>query len=365
MRHLLFRSLIVPFYKENLNLFFFLMTVLFFSVGEVDGAEIFQFHYSLARGMLEDKGYLLFVFLCWLLYARKCTAFVLTRIRQPEYGFLSIYNCLDKPQRLSLFLTVTAWLMMPILVYFIYLVVIGMILHQYTPLLITAAYLLAICLGAALWLLYRLAHRSNQIDSIISLPLRSSIAYPLILLRQVLHQQKLVWLGLKVFTCGLLYFAAKNNTAGYYETTTLFLFFNFGILANGLIVHSLREFEETSMSAWRGAPVSLPRRLLQYALVYLILLSPEIITACRLGPEHLHYTDGLLFFLCGYGLVLLMHAISFLQPFSRREYLILLLLIFSVQYFFMGWLGLWPMCGLLFIAAIISFFAGYYQFERN
>ncbi|HEY6900522.1 MAG TPA: hypothetical protein VI233_07765, partial [Puia sp.] len=82
---LLFRSLIVPFYKENLNLFFFLATVLVFSVGEVDGAELWQFHYSLAQGMLQEREFLLFVFLCWFLYARKAVAFVLGRMRQPQY----------------------------------------------------------------------------------------------------------------------------------------------------------------------------------------------------------------------------------------------------------------------------------------
>ncbi|MBS1663432.1 MAG: hypothetical protein JST68_20485 [Bacteroidetes bacterium] len=365
MRSLLFRSLIAPFYKENLNLFFFLATVLVFSVGEVDGAELFQFHYSLAQGMLQNSGFQLFVFLCWLLYARKWVGFVLGRMQQPQYGFLSIYNCLDRPKRLGLFLTVAAWLMMPVLLYFLYLIVIGSLLHLYAPLLLTAAYLAAICLGAAIWLVSRLRYRHESMGVRVGLPFRMGAAYPIVLLRYVFHRQKWIWLGLKVFTCGLLYFAGLNNTGGYYETTTLFLFFNFGILGNGLIVHGVREFEETQLQAYRGAPVSLIKRLLQYALVYLVLLSPEAITAYRLGPEHLHYGDGVLFLLCGYSLVLVMHTISYLQHFTRREYLTLLLMIFSVQYFFMGWLGLWPMFGVLLAAAGIAFYAGYYRFERS
>jgi len=192
-----------------------------------------------------------------------------------------------------------------------------------------------------------------------------SSAYPMMLLRYVAYRQKLIWLGLKLFTCGILYLTALNNGLGYYETTTLFLFFNFGIFVNGMLVHSLREFEESYLLFYRGLPVPLPKRLAEYSLVYLVLLLPEIVTAGVLTPVHLHYRDAVVFVLNALGLVLLMNGISFLRHFGRREYGIVLLMIFSVQYIFMGFIGLVPLCVVVFVAAIVSFLAGYYRFERN
>ena len=73
---MLFRSLVGPFYKENISLLFFLFIVMIGVVGEDNGAEIWQYHYSLALAMLQNAGYLLFVFVAWLLYTRKCVLFV-------------------------------------------------------------------------------------------------------------------------------------------------------------------------------------------------------------------------------------------------------------------------------------------------
>jgi hypothetical protein len=163
----------------------------------------------------------------------------------------------------------------------------------------------------------------------------------------------------------VLYGIALNNTTpDDYETVSLFLFFNFGVLANGVIVFGLREFEETRLFFYRAAPVPLLRRLAGYALVYFVLLIPEFITAALLVPIHLHHGDALLFSLCAYGLVLLMNGITFLGNFSRKEYLFLLLMVFCVEYIFLGGIGLLLLCGLLFAAAIVAFWAGYYRFER-
>lgn len=356
----LFRSLVQPFYKENLNLFFFAATILFFAVGEVDGAELFQFHESLALGMLQSGGYILFVFFIWGLYLRKCIGFVVGRLKRPEYGFVMIYSRLASRQRFFLFLRVVLWLMMPVLGYVVFLAIISIYRGWYSPILLVVGYLLLVCVVAALWLLkgWGLAFRIG-----VRWPLSS--VYPMMLLRSIAHRQKLIWLGLKLFTCGVLFLTALNNGLGYYETTTLFLFFNFGIFANGMLVHGLREFEEGYLHFYRGLPVPLPKRLAEYCLVYFVLLLPEIVTAGVLTPVHLHYGDAVVFVLNALGLVLLMNGISFLRHFGRREYGIVLLMIFSVQYIFMGFIGLIPLCVVVFVAAIVSFLAGYYRFERN
>jgi hypothetical protein len=361
---LLFRSLVGPFYKENISLFFFLFAVMVGIVGEVDGAELWQFHYSLALGILQNSSYVLFVFAAWFLYARKCMQFVSGLLRQPHYSFVIVYNNLDRTKRFGLFLLVVVWLLLPVLIYGAFVVVYGWLRHLYVPIAVVAAYLLSLCFFPALWLVYLSENlykdKLFKIKYFLSLP----SAYGVVLLRFIVRKQKIMWLGFTIFTCGSLYMVALNNTVSDYETVFPFLFYNFGILSQGIIVFGIREYEETWLNLYRGAPVSLLKRLRQYSLVYFVLLIPEFITAGLLVPVHLHFGDAVLFSACGYGLVLLMNGITFVRNFSRKEYLFLLLIIFCAQYIFLVGPGLPLLCGVLFAAAIVCFLAGYYQFER-
>jgi len=77
----------------------------------------------------------------------------------------------------------------------------------------------------------------------------------------------MIWAGVKLFTCGALYLIALNNTVTDYDTSMVFLFLNFGILANGVLIYRIREFKETYVR----------------------------FTARILVPVYLHYTDAINF----------------------------------------------------------------------
>jgi len=358
---LLFRSIVRPFYRENLSIFFFLF-ILFFGVeGEVDGAEIWQFHYSLVQGMTRQGGYLWVVLAAWAWYAWKCGRFVTGLFRRPEYRWIAIYNNLERGRRFMLLLLISGWLLLPVIFYAMIVAVMGLYDGFIASVLLMGAYLAALVVLLAGWQLYRLCDLYGWSPLRIRLPF---ISYPTVLLRQVADRQWALWLGLKLFACGVVYGIALNNTDSDYDSSFPFLFFNFGILANGILVYGLREFEETYLSFYRGAARPLGQRLAEYALVYFILLLPELITVVQLAPVHLHFADGLLFYCCAYGLVLTMHTVTFLRHFSKKEYFLLLVMIFSVQYFFIAGLGLATMGGCLLGTAILSFFTGYYGYER-
>jgi hypothetical protein len=190
-------------------------------------------------------------------------------------------------------------------------------------------------------------------------------SYPVILLRFVAHKQKMLWSGIKIYTCGILYLIARNNSLTNDDMSTVFLFFNFGIIGNGIILYSIREFEETSLKFYRGAPVPSGNRFLQYSFVYFIFLIPEFITAGLLAPVYLPYADAVNFTLCGYSLLLLINSITFLQDFSMREYLKIILLIFSVQYIFILSGEFTFLYIFFFVLSFVLFRIVYYKFERN
>lgn len=358
--------LVKSFYRENAGALLFFSTMLFFVVGDFHGAGIVEYHYSLISGLLQGNNFLLLVFFAWFIYARKCVAFVSGVLYNPAYAFLHIFNYLSKAKRFALFLFVAICLLLPMLLYAILIIAVGWHLHLYFTTMLVAGYIVLLCVASAGRHVYLL----HNIERKTPLPLkkakwvsRLTAVYPAILIRFVTDKQKIIWLGIKVFTCGVLYGAARNNTLTQYEFGPVFLLANFGIIANSVLVYRTRAFETTYLAFYRGAAISLPKRLLEYALVWFILLLPEFITIGMLTPAHLHPGDAIRFALSSYSLVLLMYSITFIRRFSMRSYLKIILLLACIQFAFLITAALTTLCLLFFILAAICFVTGYYRFE--
>lgn len=362
---IIFKSLVKPFYKENAGTFIFVVAMMFGIVGMVDGAGLLQYHYSLIMAMLNSYTFLLIIFLVWFFYYAKCIAFVSNLIQSQQYNFLYVLNGLEKAKRFYLFLLVTVWLALPVLGYSVLIVVIGCVQHFYWPVLLTICYHLFLCITIArkythlLENPYSKSHKAGRPSSI------TPSSYGFALLRFIFKKQKNVLIGIKVFTCVLLYLIARNNTIEDYDIRFAYLFYGFGVLGNSILIHRVRMFEETYFSFYRGLPIATLKRFFQYGFIYIVVLLPELFTIAFLTPQYLHYTDAINFFLCSYGLLLLMNSISFFSSTGIKEYLKLLLLIYFVQYFFVisGHLDfLYP---LLFLTGFLFFIKGYYKFERT
>jgi hypothetical protein len=353
---ILFQSLVKSFYKENAGAILFFLTLLIFVVSDFHGVGVVGYHYSLIIGLLGSPNFLLLVFFLWFLYVRKCVSFVSNILYKPEYAFLQIFNNYSKAKRFSLFLFVSFCLLIPILLYAILIIVIGWQQHFYISSLLVLGYICLLCIIPAIRHTYLLQH----VERTMALPLWKASYYPVILLRAV---PVFLWMGIKVFTCVILYGTAKNNTVNQYDPGTVFWLFNFGIIANGVIVYRVREFEERYLSFYRGEAIPLFKRFLQYALIYFVLLMPEFITIISLVPVHLHYSDALNFALCSYGLLLLMNSITFLHRFSMKTYLKIVLLIACMQFFFLIFGMLTALYLLFFVLSLAIFIIAYYKFE--
>jgi len=365
---ILFQTLVKPFYKENAVVFVLIFTGMFYAVGSVDGAGLFAFHYSLALGMLKSNIFLLLVFTTWLFYIRKCVVFVSSVLRDPHYTFLHIYNYLSSFKRFQLFFFVHVGLLMPVFLYLLFIAFVGWHEHLYVQTMSSIIYVLIACISMAIWNVYALGNPGKKTIYPVFRLLRNFSAassYPFILIRFIAVTKKFTWIVVKVVTCVPLYLIARNNTLTCSDIILLFLFFNFGILTNGIFVCKTREFEETYLSFYRGLPVSLLKRFLQYTLVYFIVLIPEFITLIILTPFHLHYFYATSFFLCSFSLLLLLNSISFLHDFNINGYLGIFSLVLLLQYIFIIAVGFSFLYLLFFISAISLFIAGYYKYERN
>ncbi|WP_018626033.1 hypothetical protein [Niabella aurantiaca] len=356
-----YRSLIKPFYRENAGTFVFVFTMFFFIVGTVDGAGLFKYHYGLIRALLSINAFLAAVLLLWILYARKCAVFIARCLRQPPYQFMAIFRNLPRHQQYLLFFITDFVLLLPQIFYMLLVITEGFCLRLFPSTGIVLCALIIFCSLLPAWHVYALNHPERSTGRIRFFRMYRVSLYPQILIRAVLQTQKLVWLGIKLFTGTLLYFMAVNNRLTNDDIQLTFLLFSFGVLANGVFINRLRMFEEHYLSFYRGLPVSLANRFLQYALVSLFLVLPEAGLLCFLAPAHISAGNALAFGFYAFSTLLLLTAISFVKLTTLKHSIRILLLIFFTGYFLMMAAGVALISILYACGAIVLFRAAYYR----
>lgn len=159
---ILFQLFVKPFYKENSGIFIFIFAMMFFVVSEQSGAGLYEYHYSLCTGMLSSNIFLFSVLFVWLLYSRKCLAFVSHLFYNPEYNFISIYNYFSKLKRVSLFFIIQVWLMLPILIYSIFILHCGLQQHFYNSLILVFVSLFLLCVIPSIWYVHLLKYQQKK-----------------------------------------------------------------------------------------------------------------------------------------------------------------------------------------------------------
>jgi len=361
-----FRSFVQPFYRENIGLFVFVFSMMFFIVSKVDGAGLYEYHYSLVTGILSSYIFLSCVIFMWLIYFRKYVLFVSDTISNPQHTFLHIYNQLTKIKRLRLFFVVQVWLLFPVLLYTLFILFVGLQQRSYAPLFIIIFSLLTMLVSGALYHTHKLNNpNKSRFATRKKLTGKSlSSAFPSILVQYVLRQQWIIFAGIKIFTCGVLYLTARNNNAIDNDITVVFMFYNFGLLANGVLIFRIREFEQAYLNFYRSLPVPIIKRLLQYAAIFFIFLIPECITALILTPHHLTPKESFDLILNGFSLLLLMNSITFLYDFKMKDYIKTLLLLLCIEYIFLITAGNTVLYVFFFITAAFVFIKRYYTFEK-
>ena len=165
--------------------------------------------------------------------------------------------------------------------------------------------------------------------------------------------------GIKIFSCGMIFFTCKALTTVNYDARMTSLLFGLAIFGHSVLIYRWRGLEEQLMRFYRGLPVSMTARLYQYAILYAVLLIPEIVTFGIVSPAYMHGNDAIQLVTAGYAFLLLQCSLLFMSPIPIREFLKITLLLFGVLYFAVmgGWL---PLLAVVSIVAAISIIAVYY-----
>jgi len=370
-RALLHKALVRPYYKENAGLFLFIFILLF---GVVAPSQQLNYHYHLILGMLNTPALFGLVMLVWYFYSEKCTRFILARLQSPELSFLDILNALPAGKIYRQLSRVYVGLFLPVYGYTLAVLGVAFYLGASGTMLLIAL-TLALLQGVQVRrILQRLRspgrqHRIPRRLRFLSGKRRaygpSSLPYWRIFIRYLVKEQKGLFLGIKLFNGSILYLLlhAQGQTPGDYDLRMPILFYSIGLFGHGVLVYRLRALEETRLVFYRGLPISLPKRMLQYGLLYLVVLIPEMILISWLSPKLLHYVDAIEFVGWSYAVLLLLDSLLFVRPFPMKGYLKLLFCIFMIVYG--GVLGgfFLLLTILTFLAATTLFFWSYYRYE--
>jgi hypothetical protein len=366
-RSILIKSFVKPFYRQHAGLFAFLFVIMFGVVGVLDGAKFTDYHFFLIQGILRNPFLFLLILIIWLLYAKKSEQFILNILRRPGFSFLQMLSVLDIRKLYSLLIRIQFLLFLPIVFYVLIIFAAGIFLHAYTGCIIILVYIILLIQISVHWYMYVIQNPGVS-PTVISFKFPFKIRetpYWSFFIRYIGRDKKLFFVAIKIYSCAVLYLMVVNQTQVEYDLRMILIFFSLGILGHGLLIHQLRDMEETRLAFYRTIPRSLLNRFIQYGLIYFILLLPEFITISLLTPYYLHFRDAFLFALFSYSLLLFLNSLLFVQFFRMKDYLKIILCIFLLIYFCVLTVSIPLLCFIFFLSSIVIFFGRYYQFERK
>lgn len=309
-------SIIVKkFYERNGALFFFIFYLMF---GIVEPNQIFGYHQSLIYGTLSSTVFLLVVMGVWFLYAIKYLQFILVEFDQPQNKFLLELSKLS-PSKLfwSILLTVTL-VYEPVLIYSVFIVFFGFASHHYWPTIAVIVFHSCILISTS----FLLARRLNLPHEKITFSFFPTVRWPwpkpvpIFYISQLVNQLPTVLFFTKAFSVFAIY-GFMQIPLDHYEPRVALLGLLIGLASHSVIIFELRKFEETYLRFLRGMPISLPERFLKMALVYSVLLLPEIGMLALRGVHILDLTGAVIF---ATGYLTLIHCKLFQSEFNMDKH---------------------------------------------
>lgn len=363
---LLLNSIVKPFYRENAGLLCFVYYIMFLAVGQANGIDPIEYHYSLIRGMLNQASFMVFVIAIWLCYTLKCMQFVSRSLQRPEFSYLFLLSQLSTRKIYLLFLQVSVILLLPVLTYVVVILCVGYHEHWYSASTFVLMYNLVICLSAP-WVCVFLIRRPGQIPFTFhwKLPrLFDRKYYVGFLLRFVTHEGKMMFILTKIFSCGVLYFFLdERDPAREPDMRMITLFYCFGLFGHGILIHRMKQIENTGLAFYRTLPISLVQRFIGYCVFYACLFVPEILTVIARTPAFLTFSEAGFFLVMGFSVLMLLNALQLFNYSGIRDYFKTLM-----QFFIIFLLSLISRTEFIFsiltlLLAVTLFFTRYYRFE--
>ena len=277
------------FYRVNAGMLVFLLVTIgssfFFieTVGDVNllpAGQLIYYHFIVVITFISSPLMTLVIFFAWLLYTIKSWRYVTAQLALPEHQFLFYSTtAASKLKQFRSWMYVQLAILVPLIVYWLFAGVAGIIFHHYVLPVVILLYLLVLAsVSAFLYVrsVNSLVSGSRQSWLLRLLHLQSKPFFSLFLFH-LLDKMKLAFvltktLSLLTIVGFLNSFPAERNDARVAAIIMLCI-----VALHSFLIYQDHHFTETQMSFSRNLPYSRKRLFLNFCAVYALLLLPEIV----------------------------------------------------------------------------------------
>lgn len=356
MLKLLIKTLGLPFYKQHAGLFVVFIYLLF---GMIQGYDLIYFHIALLISISSSMLNLALLFSFWILYSVKCLHFVLQKLNQDDCRFVNSLTVLPKVMQLKIWFRLYAFLLLPVVIYSVF-VVGTAIKHQYY----FSALATIITLFFIFTLLILYTFKSTNYAFVVKrqwlyLPKvkfnRPFWTWPIFYL---LNEQPVVFLICKIvslvfFKAILLVFTDVGDDVRVYLTAILAV-----VLSHSVLVLNLVKFDAFYLSFTKQLPLNALNRFAYWSLICSIMVLPELALLVVLTPFSLISLLNCLVFAIG-GMLFLKMLVYHLKADTERYMKYLLFFFFIAMLAILA--SYYLVFSLLMIAVSISMFLTRYH----
>lgn len=353
---ILLKSIVIPFYRSHAGLLIFVFLVMF---GTVESRYLVHYHETLIQGMFNSEIFLIVVCMVWVLYSFKILLFILSLLKKPEYGFLNNLALIAKPKAYGQILMMVIHCFSPVLLYSVFIYLIGISQHYYTTTLGIFIFQIILCCTNASVLVFFLQtqHRFTWSFATFRMPnVGGRIGF---YISHILHEEKIALLISKTFSLGLLYIVREATTAGD-DFRILGLTWVFVLLAHTFLMLKIKMFEDRHLTWVNSLPITTIKTCLLYFILFTGLLLPELIFSISMMGNF--YEPVLLAMLSG-GLLMFIQAYLLKPDREPDQYSTFLFWLFMLTFFAILSNLMTILIIVLIAMACIRITKRYYQYE--
>jgi hypothetical protein len=339
---------------------------MFLGVGRANGVGVLDYQNSLIQGMFGDYVFLSVVFFVWTIYALKCSNFISVTLRRPEFSYLYMLSHLRSIKLYVMLLQVVSIIYLPVLTYAAVVLFVGFREEKFVSAYLVLGVNVTICVAMAVRAFYQFRKPGVEHFTInwkLPVYLQRNFYFSF-LVKFVMANNKVLFFVVKLYSCGLLYLVLdEREPAEEIDLRLLMFFFAVGMLGHGVLIHRLKEMENTRTAFYRVLPVGLWRRFAEYAVFYFLIFIPELLTIALRIPNNLTYSEAFMFSFFGYGMLLLLNSLQLYNYTGMKDYFKTLMQVFIG--FILAVIGnvVFSFSVIVFVSAVILFFTRYYRFE--
>lgn len=354
----LIKVLVKKFYERNAGLLAFVFYAMF---GVVESNQLISYHLSLIHGVLSSTIFLLAVMTVWFLYSLKSLLLVFDELAQPQNQFLFSFSMLSPVAQYTSMMVALIAIYLPVLIYSSVIVIMGFTNQLPLPAFTVIVFHVFVLIASARLITGRLRtlHEKRRFALLPTFRLGWARPFSFFYIGKLLNEIPLALLFTKLFSLFCI-FGFLQIPLDHYENRVALLGFLFGLMGHTIIVFEFRKLEVERMTFLRGLPLPVVWQYAQLVLVYLLVISPEVIF---LVLNHLHFIDLVLTTLFGIAFLLYQHHQLYRLGLNMDKHtthtFALFLMSFMVVLFKLAWLG----AIVLFMLAFINLKRHYYSWE--